>query len=375
MTPIVQALRSLLLSDHPERAVPWSRTLLEDAERRDAPGWAAVFATLHAQALLRIGDLAEARAYASRALSALPERSGGALPYAATAVLIRAHSAMGHYTEASRLCDRPVPAALLDSLDGLAFLHARGLHHLTGNQPQAALTDFLTIGRIMQAQGIDRPACLPWRTDAAQALLRLGKSQQAERLVLQQLALPDARRPWVRGVSLHQRALTNGSARQRVSLLEQAVNELHRSGDRLATARAMADLGRARQSEAGAPAKGTATIRAAWNLAKECGATALCKEILPDAPLSEPAPDHAERPGPERLESRLSSSEQRVATLAAQGLTNREISAKLYLTVSTVEQHLTKVYRKLQISGRGDLPFDLSPDGPPTTAGQLVRGD
>ncbi|MEU8975725.1 LuxR C-terminal-related transcriptional regulator [Streptomyces monashensis] len=375
MTPIVQALRSLLLSDHPERAVPWSRTLLEEAERRAAPGWAAVFATLHAQALLRIGDLAEACAYASRALDMLPERSVGAFPYAATAVLIRARSAMGHYTEASRLCDRPVPAGLLDSLDGLAFLHARGLHHLTGNQPQAALADFLTVGRIMEAQGIDRPAFLPWRTDAAQALLCLGKSQQAERLVLQQLELPDARRPWVRGVSLHQRALTVAAVRQRVPLLEQAVNELHRSGDRLATARAMADLGRARQSEAGAPVKGTATVRAAWNLAKECGATALCKEILPDAPLSDPAPECAERPGPERLEGRLSSSEQRVATLAARGLTNREISAKLYLTVSTVEQHLTKVYRKLRISGRGDLPFDLSTDGASPTAGQLVRGD
>ncbi|MEU6556616.1 LuxR C-terminal-related transcriptional regulator [Streptomyces sp. NPDC046915] len=363
MTPVVQALRSLVLSDHPERAVPWSRALLEDAERRDAPGWAAAFATLHAQALLRIGDLAEACAYASRALEALPERGSGAFPYAATAVLIRAHSAMGHYTEASRLCDRPLHHGLLDSLHGLAFLHARGLHHLTGNQPQAALTDFLTIGRIMQAQGLDRPACLPWRSDAAQALLRLGKPQQAERLVLQQLALPDARRPWVRGVSLHQRALTAGSARQRVSLLEQAVDELHRSGDRLATARAMADLGRTRQSEAGAPMKGTATIRAAWNLAKECGATALCKEILPDAPLSDEAPDRADRPGAERPECRLSSSEQRVATLAAQGLTNREISAKLYLTVSTVEQHLTKVYRKLQINGRGDLPVDLALGG------------
>ncbi|MFJ3309402.1 AAA family ATPase [Streptomyces sp. NPDC086549] len=373
MTPVVQALRSLVLSDHPERAVPWSRTLLEDAERRDAPGWAAVFATLHAQALLRIGDLAEACAYASRALDALPERGGGAFPYAATAVLIRAHSAMGHYTEASRLCDRPVHRGLLDSLHGLAFLHARGLHHLTGNQPQAALTDFLTIGRVMQAQGIDRPACLPWRSEAAQALLRLGKPQQAERLVLQQLALPDGRHPWVRGISLHQRALTAGSARQRVTLLEQAVDELHRSGDRLATARAMADLGRTRQSEAGAPMKGTATIRAAWNLAKECGATALCKEILPDAPLTDQAPDRTDRPGAERPESRLSSSEQRVATLAAQGLTNREISAKLYLTVSTVEQHLTKVYRKLQINGRGDLPVDLALGGA-APAGRVVRG-
>jgi DNA-binding CsgD family transcriptional regulator len=369
MTPIVQALHALVLSDHPERAVPWTRALLEDAEQRDAPGWAAVFATLHAQALLHIGDLAEAAGTAARALEAFPER-GGAFPYAAAAVLIRAHIAMGHYTEASRLCDRPLPGELLGSLHGLAFLRARGLHHLTGNQPQAALTDFLTVGRVLEGWRTDRPAFLPWRSDAAQALLRLGKTQHAERLVLQQLALPDARRPWVRGLSLHQRALAAGPVRQRVALLEQAVEELHRSGDRLATARAMADLGRIRQTETGAPMKGTATVRAAWNLAKECGATALCKEILPDAPLGEQSPERPASHGGERPESRLSSSEQRVATLAAQGLTNREISAKLYLTVSTVEQHLTKVYRKLRIHGRGDLPVDLALGSSPELAGR-----
>ena len=38
-----------------------------------------------------------------------------------------------------------------------------------------------------------------------------------------------------------------------------------------------------------------------------------------------------------------------MAALAAQGSTNREIAAELYITVSTVEQHLTRVYRKLNI--------------------------
>jgi DNA-binding CsgD family transcriptional regulator len=359
MTAIVQALDALVLSDHPERAVPWSRALLDDAERRGAPGWAAVFATVHAQARLRIGDLPEACAYASRALEAPAER-GGVFPYAAAAVLVRAHSDLGHYTEASRQCERPLPGAVLDSVHGLAFLRARGLHHLSGNQPQAALTDFLAVGRALCAWRLDRPAYLPWRSDAARALLCLGKPQQAERLVVEQLALPDARRPWVRGLSLHQRALSAGAARQRAVWLEQAVEELHRSGDRLATARAMADLGRSRQAEPGAPLRGTATVRAAWNLAKECGATALCREILPDVPLSEPAAGLMGAGGEQRAEHRLSSSEQRVATLAAQGLTNREISAKLYLTVSTVEQHLTKVYRKLRINGRGGLPVDLA---------------
>ena len=54
----------------------------------------------------------------------------------------------------------------------------------------------------------------------------------------------------------------------------------------------------------------------------------------------------------------LSEAERRVAKLAALGHTNREISQTLYITVSTVEQHLTRVYRKLGITRRTDLPAE-----------------
>ncbi|WRZ87674.1 AAA family ATPase [Streptomyces sp. NBC_01007] len=361
LVPVVQAVQCLLHSEHPERAVPWSRTLLEDAERREAPGWTAVFATLQAQAQLRLGDLEAAVAAAALALGSLGGRTESALGYAAGAVLVRAYGAMGRYTEATELCDRRLPENRPAGVHELGFLRARGLHQMLGNQPQAALADFLTVGRLMAEWGIDRPAYLPWRTDAAEALLRLGRPQQAEQLVREQLGLPDARRPWVRGTSLHLRALTVSAPRQRIALLQQAVDELHRSGDRLQTARAMADLGQSTQAEGTSATNGAATVRAAWNLAKECRATALCKEILPDAPIGEPVRDQPPGPGRAGPETaRLSNSEQRVATLAAQGLTNREISAKLYLTVSTVEQHLTRVYRKLQVSCRGDLPMDLA---------------
>nr|WP_232328289.1 helix-turn-helix transcriptional regulator [Kibdelosporangium sp. MJ126-NF4]CTQ97366.1 regulatory protein, LuxR [Kibdelosporangium sp. MJ126-NF4] len=47
--------------------------------------------------------------------------------------------------------------------------------------------------------------------------------------------------------------------------------------------------------------------------------------------------------------------ERRVADLAATGHRNREISVKLHITVSTVEQHLTRVYRKLRIPNRAAL--------------------
>ncbi len=45
--------------------------------------------------------------------------------------------------------------------------------------------------------------------------------------------------------------------------------------------------------------------------------------------------------------------------LAAYGYTNGQIANKLYITVSTVEQHLTRVYRKLGVAGRAELPIEV----------------
>ena len=74
------------------------------------------------------------------------------------------------------------------------------------------------------------------------------------------------------------------------------------------------------------------------------------------APASTQATASPSRPNARMLSARqgistgqLSEAEQRVALLAAQGLTNRQIAARLFVTVSTVEQHLTKVYRKLRV--------------------------
>jgi len=48
-------------------------------------------------------------------------------------------------------------------------------------------------------------------------------------------------------------------------------------------------------------------------------------------------------------------SERRVAEMAAEGLTNRQIAQTLYVTPKTVEVHLSSVYRKLEISSRAEL--------------------
>ncbi|WP_425357016.1 helix-turn-helix domain-containing protein [Streptomyces inhibens] len=52
--------------------------------------------------------------------------------------------------------------------------------------------------------------------------------------------------------------------------------------------------------------------------------------------------------------------ERRGCVLAGRGRTNREIAGELFIAVSTVEQHLTCVYRKLQVKRRQDLHQELA---------------
>jgi DNA-binding CsgD family transcriptional regulator len=244
---------------------------------------------------------------------------------------------------------------------GLGYLRARGQYHLATSRFHAALGDFLDIGRLMKRWHLDRPLLLPWRTDAAEALLRLGEAHQAERFIADQLTARDAADPWVCGITLRLRAELR-DPKERPALLAKAVDQLRGSGDRFELARALADFALALK-ECGEPARANMVNRRAWHLAQECGAEALRERILPGH-TGEAAAVRAESTPPAlsaaaELAARLSESERRVAMLALHGHTNREIAHKLYITVSTVEQHLTRVYRKLNITRRQDLPMDL----------------
>ena len=56
----------------------------------------------------------------------------------------------------------------------------------------------------------------------------------------------------------------------------------------------------------------------------------------------------------------LTASERRIAELAAEGLTNREIAQTLFVTARTVEGHLTNVFNKLDLQARTALPPALA---------------
>ncbi|MFC8718544.1 AAA family ATPase [Kitasatospora sp. NPDC057198] len=343
--PIAQAVRALLAVDGPSRALPWCQVFVEEAARRGAPGWQTAFTALYAEALLRQGDLTGAQQQAEAALDLLPERGGSAFAGGVAATLVRAATAAGQHETAARELGRPLPDGLAGSVHGLAHLYARGHHHLATHRPHAALGDFLEIGRSLRRWGLDRPLLLPWRTGAAETLIQLGETPQAARLLDEQFAHRDAGHPWIAGLTLRVRAAL-GEPRRRHALLTRAVDELHAAEDRHELARTLADLA-AVLRELGDGSRADTVERRARQLAANCGA---------DSPREQPAEGAA---GPDDPHTRLSDSEKRVATLAVYGHTNREIARKLYITVSTVEQHLTRVYRKLNITRRQDLPAEL----------------
>ncbi|MEU2065213.1 AAA family ATPase [Streptomyces sp. NPDC013455] len=349
---VANAVRVLCRTGGCDAAALWCGRLLGEAVRRGLPGWQAQFLALQAELSLCRGLLADAEEYAGRALACVPGRSRSVFAGGPLASRVFAATAMGRYDDATRQLDHPVPESLFHSVYGPPYLRARGHYYLAMQRPVAAVADFLNAGRLLRRWGLDRPALQPWRSEAAEAFLRLGEPKKAEQLLREQLARSTDGNPYVRGVSLRLYAQIAGPE-ERLGLLIEAVDDLKNSGDRLALARALADLG-AHYQQRGEPVRASAAIRRAWRLANDCGARALCDNILPGGPGRRP---HRESTG--RAATVLSGSELRVAELAASGHTNREISAKLCITVSTVEQHLTRVYKKLKISRRQDLHAGL----------------
>ena len=97
-------------------------------------------------------------------------------------------------------------------------------------------------------------------------------------------------------------------------------------------------------------------LRRAHALAAECGALRLASRARDELSRSGARLIREPASGVEAL----TPSEVRVAELAAEGLTNREVAQALFVSEKTVETHLGRVYRKLDIKSRHALPGALA---------------
>ncbi|MFJ9626141.1 AAA family ATPase [Streptomyces sp. NPDC101175] len=344
------ALSVLVYADRSDLAVDWCEALLSEAAGRDVPAWQALFAAVRAEIALRQGEARLAEHHSRRAMGLMSMRSWGVLIGSPVSSLMLAATATGTATDLGTPGTSALPEQMFQTRFGVQYLYARGRWRLAHNLLQAALDDLTRCGRLMREWDIDLPAFVPWRGDAAATLLRLGRTDEARRLAAEQLSMVPVSMPRARGMALRTAASVSDT-RRRAPLLREAVDLLGVGGDRLELAHALADLSEV-HSRAGQGGRARLVARQALDLAGEHGYAPLSDRLTTGTPGTAPV----ERKSDVRV---LSGSEAQVATLAAAGLSNREIAEKLFVTVSTVEQHLTHTYRKLRVRGRADLPLAL----------------
>ncbi|QLY27591.1 hypothetical protein H0264_19115 [Nocardia huaxiensis] len=352
---LVAAVDCLIHTDRLDTADAWCASLLAEAQARSAPTWRAIFAAARAETLLRKGNLTEAAECAVLALNLIPADNLGVWAGRPIAVLVRALTAQGKHSEAAAQLRRPVPRAMFESRFALAYLSAHGEHCLATGRPEEALRHFRQCGNLMRQWNMDFAWLVPWRNDMAAAFLAAGHQRQAQEFATMHLDMVGgADRHHTGGVSLRLLAATSDPHR-RVMLLRRAVAVARAGHSDFELAAALTDLGRAYRGIGDAD-KARPLLREASRLAETCGAEQLLRRLRVDRTAPLPAAPARVRLIPNSLDT-LSPAERRVAELAAHGKRNREIAAELAITTSTVEQHLTKVYRKLAVARRSELRF------------------
>ena len=189
-----------------------------------------------------------------------------------------------------------------------------------------------------------------WRSLAAIALERLGEPADALRLANEELSL--ARRwgdPHKLGVALRTVGQLE-SRERRIPLLTEAVDTLASSPARLEHAATEVELGSALR-RAGKRSDARERLARGMDLAHRCGADALVARAHDELVQAGARP---RRPALTGVDA-LTASERRVAEMAAEGMTNKEIAQALFVTLRTVEMHLSNTYGKLEIASRREL--------------------
>ncbi len=332
--------------------------VLADARKRGAAPAFAEASFVRALVMRARGRVTEAMADAQAAIDG-SKRGWSSMEPAPQAILADCLIERGELEAAARVVEaaehvRAGPESrVLNS-----WLHyVRGRLRLLGGDPRGALDEFLAAGELIEACGMLNPAAPLgiWRSPAGLAAHAAGDDALARELIGEEVRL--ARRyavPAQLGGALRARAALEEPA-QAVGTLQQAVSVLEPADAPLELARTLAELGLLHR-RAGRRVLCREPLRRALDLAHRCGAHALERFVHDELLASGARPRRSVLTGLEAL----TPSERRIARLAADGLTNREIAESLFLTRNTVQWHLRHIYRKLGAPSRTALSERLA---------------
>jgi DNA-binding CsgD family transcriptional regulator len=228
------------------------------------------------------------------------------------------------------------------------LVHARARLLLARGDARAAQADALTAGDLLAPLG-PAPTPLAWRSTAALCAHAAGDTGTARALAEEDLTL--ARRygaPRALGIALRTCGLVHVETVD-LNLLHESVTVLQQSEARAEYSHSLLQLGAALRRQRRVT-ESRRVLREALDTAHQSGAVAIEQRIRDELLAAGAKPRRPRITGEDSLTPR----EQRVVELAAEGLTNKQIAQQLFLTVRTVETHLSRAYRKLGTT-RADL--------------------
>ncbi len=346
-------LATAVLADEPAHVDRLCRVLDVEREPWDVHVPHGALPTLaRGIALQTSGDLQRASVHFESLLRRFDERGGTTtcpVGVLCAAKLVECWVDLGRFEAATSLLDRMDFVASQGLFTHTYLLYARGRLRVATGYTRFGFEDLLSCGRRLAHHGMRFPGFVPWRAHAARAALALGQTDDAARLAEEDM---NAAARWGAPRPLGTALTTLGLVREddeAERALQKAITTLRSSPSRLQLATALTELGTL-QARHGQSEKAIETLRQAVELSEQCGARPLARRAAEELRSSRraltPAKDN---------EHGLTRQENRIAVMAAQGLTNREIATALHLTRRTVELHLSGAYRKLGIPGRAEL--------------------
>ena len=230
-----------------------------------------------------------------------------------------------------------------------------GLVEAWSGEPHQAVARFAAADRARYGTGVRDPSDFWWRAEYAEVLLEVGGTDDAVEL-LDRWEADAARLERERVLAQVCRcrglvAAARGDLQEALVLLDRAVTEHEAVGDPFGRARSLLALGivkrRARRKREAREA-----IEAALDGFETIGAVGWAAKARAEMG----------RIGGRTRERGLTAAERRVAALVAEGRTNREVAAELFLGERTVETHLSHVYAKLGVRSRAELARVYRPE-------------
>jgi len=300
---------------------------------------------------VRLGRLGAAEIAASEAISLGEVLGVTTLVGAAAAAVAAVNAWRGDAGACSANAQRAIVEAQASGDRYQQGLAHGALAHLalgSGN-PREAVAQLEPLARFWAQTEVADPAAVPFVPDLVEAYVLTRDLDRARSLLNGYAVLAEsAGTVWARGVcarcegSLAEPDDVDTAFAASNELFETSPYALERARTRLAYGERLRRLGRRRDARV--------QLQAAIDVFEAAGAS-----LWQERALAELRSTGAKVGAPERRQVDLTAQELHIATLVAEGKTNKEIAAAMYLSPKTVEYHLANTFRKLDIHSRAEL--------------------